>query len=127
MNIKALAIIGVLVVTGSVIAYNLAPSQSQPGEGAAMVAVNIPDLSELEKAGETLYNASCAACHDSGAAGAPVVGQKGDWSARIKAGEKTLYEHAIKGFNGMPPKGGNMSLGDDQVKVIVDYMVKASK
>ena len=73
------------------------------------------------------YKASCAACHDSGAAGAPVVGQKGDWSARIKAGEKTLYEHAIKGLNGMPPKGGNMSLEDDQVNAIVDYMVKASK
>ena len=78
-------------------------------------------------AGKADYKASCAACHDSGAAGAPVVGQKGDWGTRIKAGENTLYEHAIKGFNGMPPKGGNMSLGDDQVKVIVDYMVKASK
>ena len=73
------------------------------------------------------YKASCAACHDSGAAGAPVVGQKGDWTARIKEGTETLYTHAIKGFNGMPPKGGAMSLKDDQVKVIVDYMVKSSK
>lgn len=72
MNIKALAIIGVLVITGSVIAYSLAPSQSQPGEGAAMVSVDIPELSELEKAGETFYNASCAACH-----GVNVTGQDG--------------------------------------------------
>ena len=76
---------------------------------------------------ESDYKASCAACHDSGAAGAPVVGQKGDWTARIKAGTETLYTHAIKGFNGMPPKGGAMSLKDDQVKAIVDYMVNASK
>ena len=73
------------------------------------------------------YKANCAACHDSGAAGAPVVGEKGDWTARIKAGNDTLYTNAIKGFNGMPPKGGAMSLKDDQVKAIVDYMVHASK
>ena len=73
------------------------------------------------------YKASCAACHDSGAAGAPVVGKKGEWAARIKQGNETLYTHAIKGFNGMPPKGGAMSLKDDQVKAIVDYMVNTSK
>ncbi len=78
-------------------------------------------------AAEAEYKASCAACHDSGAASAPVVGNKDDWAARIKEGTKTLYEHAIKGFNGMPPKGGNMSLKDDQVKAIVDYMVNKSK
>ncbi len=77
--------------------------------------------------GEAEYKASCAACHDSGAAGAPVTGNKGDWAPRIKQGTATLYEHAIKGFNGMPPKGGNMSLSDDQVKAIVDYMVNKSK
>lgn len=77
--------------------------------------------------GKAEYKASCAACHDSGAAGAPVVGNKDDWAARIKEGKTTLYEHAIKGFNGMPPKGGNMSLKDDQVKAIVDYMVNKSK
>jgi cytochrome c len=76
---------------------------------------------------EAAYKASCAACHDSGAAGAPVTGNKGDWSGRIKEGSDTLYTHAIKGFNGMPPKGGNMSLGDDRVKQIVDFMVGKSK
>ncbi|WP_457608519.1 c-type cytochrome [Nitratifractor sp.] len=78
-------------------------------------------------AGEALYKKHCAACHASGAAGAPVVGNKGDWAPRIKQGKKTLYEHAIKGFNGMPPKGGAMSLSDDQIKEITDYMVGKSK
>ncbi len=78
-------------------------------------------------AAEADYKANCAACHATGAAGAPVVGNKDDWAPRIKQGKKTLYEHAIKGFNGMPPKGGNMSLSDDQVKAITDYMVGKSK
>ena len=40
---------------------------------------------------------------------------------------KALYKHAIEGFNGakgmMPPKGGNAALGDDEIKLIVDFMV----
>jgi len=92
-------------------------------------AVEAPNLKPKKggNAGEADYKASCAACHDSGAAGAPVVGNKDDWAPRIKEGKETLYEHAIKGFNGMPPKGGNMSLSDDQVKAITDYMVGKSK
>ena len=78
-------------------------------------------------AAESEYKSSCSACHDSGAAGAPVVGNADDWTERIKQGKETLYEHAVKGFNGMPPKGGNMSLSDDQVKAITDYMVSKSQ
>ena len=73
------------------------------------------------------YKASCAACHDNEATGAPVIGDKDAWASRVKAGMDTVYTHAIKGFNGMPPKGGNMSLSDEEVKKIVDYMVNKSK
>ncbi len=86
-----------------------------------------PEKPSQGDAAQTEYKASCAACHDSGAAGAPVTGQKNDWTDRIKQGNASLYTHAIKGFNGMPPKGGNMRLSDDQVKAIVDYMTHASK
>ncbi|WP_456433694.1 c-type cytochrome [Nitratifractor sp.] len=100
------------------------------GEGFAAVEAPLPapkGASGANAAAEAEYKKSCAGCHASGAAGAPVVGNKGDWADRIKKGNKTLYEHALKGFNGMPPKGGNMSLKDDQVKAIVDYMVGKSK
>ena len=36
-----------------------------------------------------------------------------------------LYEHSLKGFNAMPPKGGNVALSDEEVKAAVDYMVNA--
>ena len=99
------------------------------GEGFAAIEAPLPAPKggAGDAAAAAAYKASCAGCHDSGAAGAPVVGHKDEWADRIKQGEKTLYEHAIKGFNGMPPKGGNMSLKDDQVKAIVDYMVNKSK
>ena len=99
------------------------------GEGFAAIEAPLPAPKGGggDAAAASAYKSSCAGCHDSGAASAPVIGHKDEWAARIKQGEKTLYEHAIKGFNGMPPKGGNMSLSDDQVKAIVDYMVNKSK
>lgn len=80
--------------------------------------------------GKNIYNASCAACHGAGIAGAPKLGDKTAWASRIKQGENTLYEHAIKGFTGksgmMPPKGGSTA-SDAEVKAAVDYMVASVK
>ena len=71
------------------------------------------------------------ACHGTGVAGAPKIGDKADWGPRVAQGKQVLYDHAIKGFTGqkgaMPPKGGATQLSDDEVKAAVDYMVsKAS-
>ena len=77
--------------------------------------------------GEGVYKAACAACHAAGVAGAPKIGDKSGWGARIAKGKPTLYEHAIKGFNAMPAKGGNSSLADADVKAAVDYLLAHAK
>ncbi|GMR17966.1 MAG: hypothetical protein BMS9Abin33_0363 [Gammaproteobacteria bacterium] len=81
--------------------------------------------------GKATYGTACVACHGTGAAGAPKLGDKADWTARIAQGNATLYEHALKGYQGkkgfMPAKGGNATLADDAVKAAVDYMVAGSK
>ncbi len=78
--------------------------------------------------GEATYNAACAACHAQGVAGAPKFADGGAWNERVAKGKDALYGNAIKGYQGkagyMPPKGGNASLSDDQVKAAVDYMVE---
>lgn len=77
--------------------------------------------------GKAVYDASCAACHATGVAGAPKFGDKSAWKDRVAKGMPTLYEHALKGFQGqkgfMPPKGGNAALSDADVKAAVDFMV----
>ncbi|WP_258176207.1 c-type cytochrome [Halomonas ventosae] len=74
--------------------------------------------------GEAIYNQICMACHETGAAGAPVRGNAEQWSARLEQGIETLYDHSINGFNAMPAKGGNPSLSDDEVKAATDYLVE---
>jgi len=77
--------------------------------------------------GKDMYASACFACHGTGAAGAPILGDKATWSARIAAGIDTVYTNAINGKGGMPPKGGRADLSDDAIKAIVDYMVAESK
>ncbi|MGN6701507.1 MAG: c-type cytochrome, partial [Burkholderiaceae bacterium] len=60
--------------------------------------------------GEEVYKAVCSACHATGAAGAPKVGDNGAWAPRIAEGYDTLVSHAIHGIRAMPAKGGNPEL-----------------
>lgn len=81
--------------------------------------------------GKSVYDSTCVACHGAGIAGAPKFGDKAAWKPRIAQGKDTLYQHALKGFQGksgvMPPKGGNTALPDADVKAAVDYMVSKAQ
>jgi len=70
------------------------------------------------KRGHAVYDETCSACHESGVAGAPKLGDKAAWGPRIAQGFPTLVHHAVFGFQGkdgiMPPKGGG---GWDDVEV----------
>lgn len=77
--------------------------------------------------GEKVYATTCVACHGAGLLGAPKFGDKAMWGPRIAQGINTLHTNAINGIRFMPPKGGNASLSDGDVKAAVDYMIsKAS-
>jgi cytochrome c5 len=82
-------------------------------------------------AGKTVYDASCAGCHDAGMMGAPKPGDKAAWADRIAKGIDAVNSNAIKGFTGkggmMPAKGGNPALTDEQVTNATAYMVDKSK
>ncbi|HTT09208.1 MAG TPA: c-type cytochrome [Gammaproteobacteria bacterium] len=76
--------------------------------------------------GKQTYDTVCFACHAAGVMNAPKFGDKDLWAPRLAKGRDTLYEHALKGFNLMPAKGGNAALSDDVVKAAVDYMASAA-
>lgn len=77
--------------------------------------------------GKAVFDANCQACHATGVAGAPKLGDKAAWAPRLGAGAAALLTSAIKGKNAMPAKGGNLGLSDADVKAAVDYMVTQAK
>ncbi|MBX2809731.1 MAG: c-type cytochrome [Cellvibrionaceae bacterium] len=79
------------------------------------------------RSGEEVYTSKCIACHGSGAAGAPKLGDTAGWSARIGKGMETLYDNALNGFRGMPAKGLCMDCSDEEIAATVDYMVENSQ
>jgi len=89
------------------------------------VAIVALPAAALDKgAGKATYEKTCALCHGPGLAGAPKYGNKAEWAPRLKAGTAKLYTSALKGTaNGMPGKGGNLSLSDDEVKAAVDHLL----
>ena len=90
---------------------------------AAPSAAPAPATAGNAGKGKTVYDTVCVACHAAGVAGAPKAGDKTAWAPRMKTGMDALYTSSLKGKNAMPPKGGNLSLPDADVKAAVDYMV----
>ncbi|MGL6040961.1 MAG: c-type cytochrome, partial [Deefgea sp.] len=76
--------------------------------------------------GKEIYASVCMACHDSGAAGAPKLGDKAAWAPRLKDGVDSSIARAIKGINAMPAKGG-YSGSDEEFKAAALFMINAAK
>ena len=112
-----------------------AGSQAQTDEGIAARIKPVADEGFTLKdaaapkqlqAGAAVYQAVCAACHATGAAGAPKAGDTGAWSPRIVQGYDTLVSHAVNGIRAMPAKGGNPDLDDVEVARAVAFMTNQS-
>lgn len=73
------------------------------------------------RTGEEVFKAVCSACHATGAAGAPKVGDAAAWGPRIKTGYEALLNSALKGKNAMPAQGGG-DVADIEVGRAVVYM-----
>jgi cytochrome c5 len=127
---------GVPAAAATPAATTATPATAAPAVVAALIPAALPAgaapaASAGAGGGEGVFNAACVACHGAGIAGAPKAGDKAAWTARVAQGKPTLYEHAVKGYQGkagvMPAKGGNAALADADVKAAVDYMVAMIK
>ena len=88
--------------------------------GAAAASASTADMSP-----DQLYQAACLACHTTGAAGAPKIGDATAWAQRKIKGIDTLIRSAIDGIGAMPPRGGSQ-LSDEQIKQVVEYILAES-
>ena len=131
-------LLGISVPVGLAVMLSQFVTVGQSGKDAPEEAVmkRIQPVAKVELAGagggdkaakspEDVYKATCAACHDSGAAGAPKLGDKAAWAGRIGVGLQKLAQSGIKGKNAMPPKGGT-DLSDADFARVVAYVANKS-
>jgi len=79
------------------------------------------------RSGQAVYDTKCVACHGTGAAGAPKLGDTAAWAPRIAKGLETLHENAWNGFNAMPAKGLCMDCTREEMDAAVNYLVENSQ
>jgi cytochrome c5 len=124
---KRLAPVAQLAVDPNAPAAPAASAAATPSMASAAVPPAAPAKGGAAGKGKATYDSVCHVCHGAGVAGAPKFGDKAAWAPRMKGGKDALYAGATKGKGAMPPKGGNPSLSDADVKAAVDYMVGAAK
>lgn len=72
-----------------------------------------------------IYQSTCTACHGQGVMNAPRSGDEEVWEALLsERGLDGLVENAINGKAAMPPRGGDPSLSDEEVRSAVVYMLE---
>lgn len=86
-----------------------------------------PTVAKAARSGQAVFDAVCTACHSTGAAGAPIVGNKEQWAPRIATGLDTLLISATNGKGAMPPKGTCMDCSADELKATIEYMTTKSQ
>ena len=101
----------------------------QPGTQEAAAAEPAAAAAEAAapKSGEQVYQTNCIACHGTGAAGSPKMGDAAAWAPRIAKGIDALLKSATNGLKAMPPKGLCMACSEDELKGTIQYMVSKSQ
>ena len=88
-------------------------------------SVEIRDANRPLKSGQEVYQAQCAACHATGAAGAPKFEDAAAWAPRIKTGLEALVHSSLTGKGAMAPQGGG-DFEDTEIARGVVYMANAA-
>ncbi|MFL2838982.1 MAG: c-type cytochrome [Pseudohongiellaceae bacterium] len=113
-----------------------AGSRAMPAASTAAVAEVVEDAAEMAAEVATegaaavsdfdpagVYQMNCFACHGTGAAGAPMLGDSEAWDARMEKGMQAVMANAINGVGAMPARGICMSCSDDELQQVVEYML----
>lgn len=125
----------VIILMANYVSFGIKPAAGTDALGAQAVAQRLLPVGTIEirdmnaprvlRAGLDVYNAACAACHNSGAAGAPKIGDGAAWAPRIATGYETLLNSALKGKGAMAAQGGG-EYSDLEIARAVVHLVNES-
>jgi cytochrome c5 len=121
----------VIIMLANFVTSNSKPAAGSEALDAMAVAARIQPVGMIElkdmnnvatlKTGEQVFQAQCAACHATGAAGAPKLADLAAWGPRIGAGFEALLHSALKGKGAMGAQGGG-DFSDFEIARAVVYM-----
>ena len=122
-------IIGIILVVQLVLSRPGADPQALTPESVASrirpvgrLEFGAPSAAPGARAAADIVKNTCAACHQTGAANAPKLGNAADWAPRIKTGVNAMVQSVIKGKGAMPPKAGDASLTESEIHNAVVLM-----
>ena len=78
------------------------------------------------RTGDQIVKVACAACHTTGAANAPKIGDNAVWGKLVGRGLNDLLASAIKGKGAMPAKGGVADITDFELARAIVTMANQS-
>lgn len=84
------------------------------------------DKASVHAAGEKLYKSACVACHSTGVANAPKLGDKNAWEPLIARGMDSMMEVTLNGKGAMPARGATTA-DEETLRAAVQYMVQAAQ
>jgi len=121
------SVLPLLIMIPAFLGLMTACSRADEAGSPPAIAEIAPDQNigsvKAEPPGARVYAESCAACHDSGVAGAPAIGDQSAWSQRSRLWTAVLGEHAKQGYLAMPAKGGAEGLSEAAVVAASEYML----
>lgn len=126
--LRAMLVAGAAAI---VVACGKAPERDPEEMARALLPIGQVSVKKVKveagkRTGEEVVTGVCAACHSSGALGAPMTGNKEQWAPRIAQGYEALVHSAINGKNQMPARGGASDLTDDEVARAVAHLANQS-
>ena len=93
---------------------------------AVLPALSMASDAGTLQTGEKLYKSACVACHSTGAANAPKLGNKEAWAPIIAQGMDQMMNVAMHGKGAMPARGGTQA-DDATLRAAVEYMVNRAQ
>ncbi len=107
------------------IAARIAPVGSVCIEGTECAAAGkAAAASSGPRSGSDVYGTYCAACHGTGAMGAPKTGDSAVWKGRLAKGFDKTLANALNGINMMPPKGTCSDCSKEELGNAIKHMSK---
>lgn len=99
------------------------PPAQIPGDTVPALASNATPAVDADPTGIAVYKRACIACHGTGVANAPKLGDRADWEPRMAQGSEQLLATSIAGKGAMPPRGTCADCSDHDLRAAIEYML----